>query len=60
VGDPIARFTRPVDFQEGLLTIAVTNSSLLTELQFFQQEILTKVNTHIGRLWVRKLRFVSE
>ncbi len=60
IGGPVAKFTRPVDFQSGLLTIAVSNPSLLTELQFFQQEIITKVNTHIGTVWVKKLRFVSE
>lgn len=57
---PIGQQTRPVDFQNGLLTIAVRNPTLLTELQFFQQEIITKVNTHIGKVWVRKVRFVSE
>ncbi len=60
LGGPVAQYTRPVDFQEGLLTIAVSNPSLLTELQFFRQEIITKVNTHIGKVWVKKLRFVSE
>lgn len=60
VGNSLGRYTRPVDFQDQLLTIAVTNPSLLTELQFFRQEIISKVNTHIGRLWVRKVRFVSE
>lgn len=60
VGDVLGRCTRPVDFQEGLMTIAVSNPSLLTELQFFREEIITKINTHIGKLWVRKIRFVSE
>lgn len=60
VGPQLGNLTRPMDFNEGLLTIAVTNPSLLTELQFFRQEITTKVNTHIGKLWVRKIRFVSE
>ena len=60
LGGVIGKQTRPVDFQSGLLTIAVSNPTLLTELQFFQQEIITKVNTHIGKVWVRKVRFVSE
>ena len=60
VGEALAKVSRPVDFQEGLLTIAVTNPSLLTELQFFRTEIIKKVNTHIGKVWVRKVRFVSE
>ncbi len=60
VGGAIGRCSRPVDFQSGLLTIAVSNASLLTELQFFREEIITKVNTHMGQLWVRKVRFVSE
>lgn len=60
VGPQLAKYSRPVDFNEGLLTLAVTNASLLTELQFFREEIITKVNTHIGKIWVRKIRFVSE
>lgn len=59
VGPSLGVYTRPVDFNEGLLTVEVTNASLMTELQFFRQEIITKVNTHIGRLWVKKVRFVS-
>ena len=60
VGTGIGRCSRPVDVKSGLLTIAVTNASLLTELQFFREEIITKVNTHIGKVWVKKIRFVSE
>lgn len=60
VGKTLAQTTRPIDVNNGLLTIAVTNPSLLTELQFFRQEIITKVNTHIGKIWVKKIRFTSE
>ena len=60
VGPQLAQYTRPVDFQNGLLTIAVQNASLLTELQFFRQEIIRKVNTHIGHVWTQKVRFVAE
>lgn len=60
VGPNLAQQTRPVDFNRGLLTIAVRNSSLMTELQFFRQEIIEKVNTFVGSLWVRKIRFISE
>lgn len=60
VGDVLSSCSRPVDFNKGLLTVAVSNPTLLTELQFFREEIITKVNTHIGTLWVRKIRFVSE
>lgn len=60
VGQQMGQFTRPVDFNKGLLTVAVSNASLMTELQFFRQDIITKVNTHVGRVWVQKIRFVSE
>jgi hypothetical protein len=56
----LGALTRPLDYQDGLLTIAVKNPSLLTELQFFKQDIMTKVNTHVGRVWVKNVRFVSE
>ncbi len=60
LGGVVGQQTRPVDFQKGMLVIAVKNPTLLTELRFFQQEIITKVNTHVGKVWVRKVRFVSE
>lgn len=60
VGKQLGSCSRPVDFNKGMLTIAVTNASLLTELQFFREEIISKVNTHIGKIWVRKIRFISE
>jgi hypothetical protein len=60
VGKQIGELTRPVDFNKGLLTIAVVNPSLLTELQFFRQEIISKINTHVGKLWIKKIRFISE
>jgi hypothetical protein len=60
VGAQLAKYTRPVDYNRGLLTIAVTNASLLTELRFFQDEIITKVNTHLDQVWTTKLHFTSE
>ncbi len=60
VGQELGIITRPVDYRRGLLTVAVKNPSLLTELQFFRQEIISRVNNHVGFLWVRKVRFVSE
>ena len=60
VGTQIGRFSRPVDYNRGLLTIAVNNASLLTELQYFRQDLMTKINTHVGSVWVKKIRFVSE
>ena len=60
VGEELGSSTRPVDYNKGLLIIAVRNASLLTELQFFRQEIIGKVNNHLGFVWVKKIRFVSE
>ena len=60
VGPELSRQTRPVDYNKGLLTIAVTNPALLTELQFFRSTFISKVNKAVRPGWVRKLRFVSE
>ena len=60
IGANLGSLSRPLDYNSGLLTVAVKNASLLTELQFFRQEIITKVNTHMGKVWVKKIRFVSE
>ena len=60
VGKQIGEWTRPVDCKKGFLIIAVKNASLLTELQFFRQEIIDKVNVYVGSRWVKKIHFTTE
>ena len=60
VGDQFSRYTRPVDFNRGTLVIAVNNSVLMTELQFFRSTLIAKVNEYVGYRWVKKIRLTSE
>jgi len=60
VGAQLGNATRPVDYNRGVLFVAVKNSSLLTELIFLREHLIEKVNQHIGRKWVHKLVFKAE
>ena len=60
VGEQLGQWTRPVDYNKGLLVIAVKNASLLTELQFFKDTIIENVNKHMGSSWAKRVRFISE
>ena len=60
MGPKLGQLSRPVDYNKGLLTIAVKNATLLTELQFFRDTIRQNVNKHVGHQWVRKVRFISD
>ena len=60
VGREMGSLTRPVNYNKSVLVIAVKNASLLTELQFFREEILSRVNNHLNQLWARKIRFIVD
>ena len=60
VGAQLGMATRPVDYNKGVLFVAVKNSALLTELIFLREHLIEKINKHVGKSWVKKLVFRSE
>jgi predicted nucleic acid-binding Zn ribbon protein len=57
VGSTIGDQTCPAAFDRGTLYIWVRHSAWMQQLWFFQEPIREKVNNHLGREWVKQVRF---
>lgn len=57
-GPRLARHSRAVGFREGTLTVEVEGSAWMHELGFLRQELVCKVNQHLGSDVVRDVRLV--
>ncbi len=57
VGQTVALHTRPENIQRGYLTVFVSDSAWMQELQFLKSEIKKKLNRKLGRGTVRDIRF---
>lgn len=60
VGPTLAKHSRPVQYDKGLLIIEVTNSVWLNEIRFLLEEIKLKVNQHQGYTWVDKIQLIHK
>lgn len=60
VGPTIASHCEPVGFARGVLYVWVKSSSRMQELRFFEQQLKSKVNEHVGRTWARNIRFTLD
>ena len=59
VGPELSGTTVPRRLSSGTLTLACTGPVAL-ELQHLSEEVLARVNGHLGRVVVRRLRFVQD
>lgn len=57
-GPRLARHSRAVGFRDGTLTVEVEGSAWMHELGFLKQELVRKVNQHLGSDVVREVRLV--
>lgn len=53
VGDSVARRCRPLQFEDGVLTVEVTDSSWAPQLASMSAELISKINGALGKRWVR-------
>lgn len=60
VGPTLASHCEPVGFERGRLFIWVKSSSRMQEIRFFEETLKTKVNEHVGRDWVKSIRFTLD
>lgn len=60
VGKFIANFSRPVTFEDGVLTVAASSPAWVTQLQGMADPIRAQVNDSLGAPVVKKLRFRLE
>ena len=59
VGPRIARRTRAIDFENGVLRIEVEGSAWRFELGFLERRLLQELERRLGARAVRKLHFVQ-
>ena len=57
VGTRVARHSQPKRFKDGILWIAVNNSTWMQQLTFLSEDICRKVNLALGSPMVEKVRF---
>jgi len=57
VGTRVACHTRAVGFKEGTLRVEVEGSAWMHELSFLKQDLIRRINQHLGSRLVRDVRF---
>lgn len=57
VGDNVSRRCRAVGFEDGVLTVEVTDSSWARQLEGMSRELISKVNDALGDTWVRHIEW---
>ena len=60
VGPSVASHTDPVGYSNGILYVWVENSVRLQEVSFLASQLIRNINTHVGRKWVRRIRFTLD
>ena len=58
VGPRVARHTRAVSFERGVLRVEVEGSAWMHELGYLSQELIRTLNRELGSNRVRDVRFV--
>jgi predicted nucleic acid-binding Zn ribbon protein len=56
-GDEIARNARPAAFKGSILLVHVTSPVWIHHLQFSKPELITRLNTELGRPLVSEIKF---
>ena len=57
VGEKLAKYTKPLSYKEGVLTIGVVSSLFMRELNAMKPQILKRVQEKVGESPVHDLRF---
>ncbi|MFH0919348.1 MAG: DUF721 domain-containing protein [Fibrobacterota bacterium] len=57
VGAKVAEHTSPVDIKGGVLFVHVKTAAWRSQLAFFKDDIIQKINAHAGKKTVRSLFF---
>ncbi|NJL23733.1 MAG: DUF721 domain-containing protein [Calothrix sp. SM1_5_4] len=60
VGETLGKVCEPVGYERGRLWIWVKSSARMQEVRFFEATLRKKVNEHVGREWVRMVRFTLD
>lgn len=57
VGKEIAQRTEPTKIKKGILFVKVDDSAWRSELQYFKNEIMDKLNKRVGKKVVEDIKF---
>jgi predicted nucleic acid-binding Zn ribbon protein len=60
VGPEIAASSLPVGFHKGTLYVWCKSGARMQEMTFMVRPLMTKINTFIGKTWVRSIRFTLD
>ncbi|MBT4763321.1 MAG: DUF721 domain-containing protein [Bdellovibrionaceae bacterium] len=60
VGKTIAKNTTPVDYNKGTLFVWVKHPAIMQNLIFLREEVMEKINAHIGQKWVLRISFTLD
>ncbi len=60
VGAEIAASSLPVGYLKGTLYVWCKSSARMQELTFMVRPLMQKINTFIGKRWVRSIRFTLD
>lgn len=58
VGTEIAHLTEALEIRDEVLWVRVSSPAMATELQMKHSHLTTLLNTHIGAMLIRDIRFV--
>ena len=59
VGEAVSSRCRPLSFDDGVLTVEVTDPGSEPQLEAMSGELTSKVNIALGKPWVRKIAWVA-
>lgn len=60
VGPTLGGHCEPVGYNRGYLIVWVKSSARMQEIRFFEKTLRAKVNEHVGREWVRGVKFTLD
>ncbi|MBX3023111.1 MAG: DUF721 domain-containing protein [Bdellovibrionales bacterium] len=60
VGPTLGTHCEPVGYERGRLIVWVKSSARMQEIRFFEKTLKEKVNEHVGRDWVKGIRFTLD
>ena len=58
VGEAVSKKTKPLSFDDGVLSVEVADSSWAPELKKMSAELIAKINQALGKTWVRRIAWV--
>ena len=59
LGDAVGRRCRPLGFEEGVLTVEVTDPAWAAELKAMSGDLIAKMNAALGQRWITRIEWVQ-